>query len=129
MLDKSCLCVYFSGGEHSPASGCSARTGEYFVDLFASQRADQRGEQGSLVVSFPCSAARLSVICECLQLGQTALHVLVKAGYGIDEAKVLLDWPTCDLSLKDKVPSPHKACACFSDLIVPRVPSLVYRKG
>eukprot|EP01033_Poteriospumella_lacustris_P018758 gene18758-13517_t len=36
------------------------------------------------------------------KLGQTALHVLVKAGYGIDEAKVLLDWPTCDLSLKDK---------------------------
>ncbi len=37
------------------------------------------------------------------KLGQTALHVLVKAGYGMDEAKVLLEWPTCDLTIKDKV--------------------------
>lgn len=55
--------------------------------------------------------------------------MLVKAGYGIDEAKVLLDWPTCDLSLKDKVPSPRKACACLSNLIVSRVSFVGFQKG
>lgn len=36
------------------------------------------------------------------QWGQTALHVLVKAGYGMDEAKTLLEAPACNLTLQDK---------------------------